>query len=74
MSSVCEAYKIAINQENRHFVSNPYMPLRLTQPGKVVRVVPPRQITVHPAMTLGRVFDIKYGAQPAPVQNTHRMP
>lgn len=57
MSSLQEAFKIPINCENQDFVQNPYIPFQLI--GKQ-----PNDIIVHPnLLTVGRCFDIKYGAK-----------
>jgi hypothetical protein len=71
MSSVQEAYKIPVNSENKSFVANPYIPLRLRGDIKsqVVRAAPPQQIHLNPVMTRGRVFDVKYGALPLSGKN-----
>src|SRR5258706_13861059 len=61
MSNLSEAFRIPINSENKYFVDNPYIPF----PSLVYSIKPNPidYVMVRPqALTVGRCFDIKYGA------------
>jgi hypothetical protein len=57
MADLREAFNIPINPQNKEFVLNPYIPIQ------TIGKKPEDPVIEANVMTIGRCFDVKYGAR-----------